>query len=133
MFLQNIEKLAASRNMSLSGVASALGMSNNAATKWRNGAIPTSKNLQKIADFFGVTIGDLLKDDVPQAGHSIGNVSNSNVLQDVSGDNIHVGGGAGTLTDSEQQILELYRSLDLKRRTLLMMRAIELKEEMAAK
>ena len=130
MFVQNIEKLAADHNMSLSAIAKSLGMSNNAATKWRNGSIPNSKNLQKIADFFGVTVEYLLSDN-QQAGNRIGNATNSTIVQGVTGRDISVGAPASTgLSENEQQLLKIYQGLDLKGRTLLMMRAIELQEEM---
>lgn len=126
MFVENIERLAANKKMSLSAVANALGMSNNAATKWRNGSIPNSKNLQKIADFFGVTVEYLLSDsDVKNA---VGIASNSTIMQGVSGRDISVN-NASSLSENEQQLIEIYRQLDLKGRTMLMMQAIEIQEK----
>lgn len=129
MFVQNIEKLAADHNMSLSAVAKSLGMSNNAATKWRNGSIPNSKNLQKIADFFGVTVEYLLSDN-PQTGNRIGNATNSTIMQGVTGRDISVGAPASSgLSEYEEQLLGIVRQLDLKDRTVLLMQAIEMQEK----
>ena len=129
MFVQNIEKLAADRNMSLSALANSLGMSNNAATKWRNGSIPNSKNLQKIADFFGVTVEYLLSDN-PQAGNRIGMAQNSTIMQGVTGRDISVGVPASSgLSEYEEQLLGIVRQLDLKDRTALLMQAIEMQEK----
>ena len=115
--------------MSLSALANSLGMSNNAATKWRNGSIPNSKNLQKIADFFGVTVEYLLSDN-PQAGNRIGMAQNSTIMQGVTGRDISVGVPASSgLSEYEEQLLGIVRQLDLKDRTALLMQAIEMQEK----
>jgi transcriptional regulator with XRE-family HTH domain len=67
MFWKIYTELCKSRNTSPNAVAAALGLSNATCTKWKQGATPGGKNLQKIADYFGVTTGYLLgeKPDTP--------------------------------------------------------------------
>ena len=67
MFWKIYTELCRSRNTSPNAVAAALGLSNATCTKWKQGATPGGKNLQKIADYFGVTTGYLLgeKPDTP--------------------------------------------------------------------
>lgn len=60
MFWKIYTELCKSKNTSPNAVAAALGLSNATCTKWKQGATPGGKNLQKIADYFGVTTGYLM-------------------------------------------------------------------------
>ena len=62
MFYDNFSRLSTERGKSPTAVAKELGFSNAAASHWKNGKSPTAKTLQKIADYFGVTVNDLLSD-----------------------------------------------------------------------
>lgn len=131
MFVENLERLADERRMSLSGVAKALGMSNNAATKWRNGSVPNGQNLQKIADYFGVSIEDLLKDN--PTGNYISGVTNSAVIQGNTGNNVHavVGGSVSDEQSSdpnEAELIRIYRALSMRDRLKLMQQAYDLED-----
>ena len=69
MFWDIYSDLCKKNNTSPNGVAAALGLSNATCTKWKQGSTPGGKNLQKIADYFGVSTGYLLgeKPDTPTA------------------------------------------------------------------
>jgi transcriptional regulator with XRE-family HTH domain len=56
IFYSNYISLCAKHNKSASKVAEEIGLSRASANGWRNGAIPSEVNLQKIADYFGVTV-----------------------------------------------------------------------------
>lgn len=60
MFWDIYSDLCKKNNTSPNGAAAALGFSNATCTKWKQGSTPGGKNLQKIADYFGVTTGYLL-------------------------------------------------------------------------
>lgn len=60
MFWNIYTELCKKNNTSPNGVAAAIGLSNATCTKWKQGATPGGKNLQKIADYFGVTTSYLL-------------------------------------------------------------------------
>lgn len=62
MFYTNIQTLCASRGISISALAKALGLSSGLPSFWKNGSVPKAPTLQKIADYFGVTVNDLLTD-----------------------------------------------------------------------
>ena len=62
MFYDNFAHLCAEAGKSPTAVTKDLGFSNAAASHWKNGKSPTAKTLQKIADYFGVTVNDLLSD-----------------------------------------------------------------------
>lgn len=67
MFWDIYSDLCKKNNTSPNGVAAALGLSNATCTKWKQGATPGGKNLQKIADYFGVSTGYLLGETEPQS------------------------------------------------------------------
>lgn len=60
MFWNNYVNLCIAKKESPNGVAATLGFSNAACTKWKRGATPGGKSLQKIAEYFGVTTDSLI-------------------------------------------------------------------------
>lgn len=61
MFWNNLVLLCNKRNISPNTVALSLGLSNATATKWKQGAIPRNTTLKKIADYFNITVDELLE------------------------------------------------------------------------
>lgn len=59
-FYKRFIELCAKNNVSASFVAEKAGLSRASAYGWKNGALPSDVNLQKIADYFGVTVDYLL-------------------------------------------------------------------------
>ena len=60
MFWTQYQALCQKAGKSPNGVAKELGLSSGTVTFWKNGKIPKSDTLKKIADFFGVTVDYLL-------------------------------------------------------------------------
>lgn len=58
-FYERIENLRKSHNLSQGKLEKELGFSNGSVSKWKN-SMPTPERLQKIADYFGVSIDFLL-------------------------------------------------------------------------
>ncbi len=56
MFWKRFTELCSSQNKFPNNVASELGFSNAASTHWKQGSIPRTAALEKIADYFGVTV-----------------------------------------------------------------------------
>lgn len=56
---ERIEQLRKNRKISQGNLEKELGFSNGSISKWRNSA-PTTERLQKIADYFGVSIDYLM-------------------------------------------------------------------------
>lgn len=66
MLLENIKKLCASRNISLSALEKTLGFGNSTIAKWAD-CSPTVEKLSLVADYFNVSVEYLLYGD-PSAG-----------------------------------------------------------------
>ena len=62
MFWKNFLKLCSSKEKSPNKIAKEIGISSGAITNWKNGVTPQDSTLQKIADYFGVTVDALLSD-----------------------------------------------------------------------
>ncbi len=66
MFWNNFVKLCTQKNTTPTSVVHILGIAGGSVTKWKNGAVPRDVTLQRIADYFNVTVDYLLgKTDTP--------------------------------------------------------------------
>ena len=59
MLLTNIRRLCSKKPVSIAKLEKATGISNGTISRW-NKSSPTIENVQKVAEFFGVTVNDLL-------------------------------------------------------------------------
>lgn len=64
-FYENYQRLCLKMGKSTSKVAEEIGFNKASASGWRRGAVPSGSNLQKIADYFGVTTDYLLTGEEP--------------------------------------------------------------------
>ena len=62
MFWQNFTAFCSRIGKTPNAVASELGLSNSITTSWKNGSMPRSDTLQRIAKYFSVSISELLGD-----------------------------------------------------------------------
>lgn len=60
MFIDVLEKLCQENKTTVTQVLKALGLSTSKGTAWRNGSIPNGEILEKLADYFGVSIDYLM-------------------------------------------------------------------------
>lgn len=66
MFWDNFVKLCDEKGEKPNPVAKKLSIASGTITAWKNGGVPSGKSLQKIADYFGVSVDYLLgKTDEP--------------------------------------------------------------------
>ena len=62
-FYDCLKKLCKEKKISLAALAKEVGLSNSATTYWKRGSIPKYETMKKIADYFGVTLEELLDID----------------------------------------------------------------------
>lgn len=67
MFWQNLCKLCNENQTTPNTVCKALGLSSATATHWRQGSVPRDTTLRLVADYFGITPDDLLRDPAENA------------------------------------------------------------------
>lgn len=108
-----------------------LGLTRTATQNWKTG-MPAWNTLHKIADYFGVSIDDLVKREGDQI---ISDTKNSVVLQGTTGSNTISNGAAASveagdqLTDQEQEVLRIFRGLDMRAKNKAMTMLYELEDE----
>ena len=68
MFWENFLVECAKKQKSPAVVVEELGLSNSMPTSWKNGSLPQVKNRKKIADYFGITVEELMGTKKEPAG-----------------------------------------------------------------
>ena len=79
IFYENYVKLCAEHDLSESGAAKKIGLSNAAANGWKNGKMPSATTQIKLANLFGISVKELMgktndlsagikKDPIPKDG-----------------------------------------------------------------
>lgn len=63
-FYENLQELCFQNGISVTKLCSNLGLSNAISAKWKKGSIPRAKTLYDIAAYFGVSVADLLGEEV---------------------------------------------------------------------
>ena len=105
-------------------VCQKIGLSATAFSKWNDDSIPRKATLQKFADYFGITVEELLTDEPsPSVGVNNGIIGNRNR------NNVVSVGTAVDLGEIETEIVNVCKKLDIKRKNALLTRAYELLEE----
>ena len=125
LLYENILSLCKQRGISITRLSVEIGVGNSAPTKWKRGAIPRMDTLEKIADYFGVSVSFLLSSHDSPNTFKMGNVSGSSaVAQGVSGQTITVSSGgsvpSGLNSDIEEELIRIFRALDLRGQTAVM-------------
>ena len=68
MFWNNFLAQCAKKGKSPAVVAEELGFSNSATTCWKNGSLPRMSSRKKLADYFGITVDELMGTKKEPAG-----------------------------------------------------------------
>lgn len=68
MFWETFYNLCEAIGTTPSAVVAKLGIANGATTKWKRGSVPSGKSLQKIADYFNVSVDYLLGKEKEPSG-----------------------------------------------------------------
>ena len=95
-FYRNYAKLCAKANKSLSAVAEEIGLSRTSPNGWKKDKVPRDSTLYKLANYFGVTVEDLLSEDeskpAPDQGNELTEVQREAlaVIQEMSDDQLRV-------------------------------------------
>ena len=64
MLLENIRRLCSKKPVSIAKLERETGISNGTIARWDTSS-PTVENVQKVAEYFGVTVDELLAPNTP--------------------------------------------------------------------
>lgn len=73
-FYDNYIKLCAVHDKSPTAVSKEIGLSNAAASGWKNGKKPSAVTKQKLADYFGVTVEELTGEEQKEKPNTVGEI-----------------------------------------------------------
>lgn len=68
MFFDNFDKYCKKFGKTNSEVTKAIGLDPSSCTGWRNGSVPRNSTLKKLADYFGITVEELMGTKKEPAG-----------------------------------------------------------------
>ena len=92
----------------------------------------SAKNAEKIASYFGISVGQLIGNTpVPDFRGAFHNTSNSNVVVGNTGENINMSFAEPPqekLTEQETEVLRIFRSLDMRKKTSVLSYLYELED-----
>lgn len=126
MFKKNFIRLCNNIGEAPTVVCQKIGLSSAAFSNWEDNSVPRKATLQKFADYFGITVEELLADEpAPSVRINNGIIGNRNSNNVVSVGNA----GHSDLGEIETEILNVCKKLDIKRKNALLTRAYELMEE----
>ena len=123
MFKKNFIRLCSNVGESPSAVCKKVGISSAAFSQWDENTVPRKVTQQRIADYFGITVEELLADEpAPSVRVNNGIIGNQNSHNVVSV------GAVNELGEIEMEIVNICKKLDIKRKNALLTRAYELLE-----
>ena len=124
MFKKNFIRLCNSVGEPPTSVCQKIGLSATVFSKWNDDSIPRKATLQKFADYFGITVEELLADEPATSVHV-----NNGIIGNQNTHNVVSVGGAADLGEIETEIVNICKKLDIKRKNALLTRAYELLDE----
>lgn len=127
MFKKNFIRLCTLKDESPTSVCKKIGITAAAFSQWNDNTIPRKITQQKIADYFGITVEELLSEDDTAISFNvnngiIGNENKNNVVS-VSIDS------SSNIGEFEKEILHVCKKLDTKKKHALLTKAYELLNE----
>lgn len=81
MFYQNYVRLCNSVGKTPSAVALELGIQKSTVTRWSDGSTPRDATIIKVADYFGVTVSELISEQKEKPVPEIGNELDAETME----------------------------------------------------
>lgn len=66
MFYDLLSKLCAENGISISALLENVGVDRSAASRWKKGTEPSNQTKKKLADYFGITVSELMTGEIGQ-------------------------------------------------------------------
>lgn len=121
-FYTNVQALCSKKGISITALGNKLGLSNSTTAGWRKGSHPRSKTLKALADYFNVSVDDLL------SGENIEMLNNQNDNGTAYVSTITNNGAKRPLSEQEVALLNVFSQLGVMEQAKLLVYAERLKE-----
>ena len=124
MFYDRVDKLCHDRGIKITRLARDLQLGSGAPNRWQKGSVPHSATLQKIADYFDVSV-DYLISDTPAPVMTAHSNNGSAVIQGGVGNNASVSNGNAP-QGLEAELLRVFARLNNVNKAQALSRLYEL-------
>lgn len=122
IFFENIKKLCIVNGISVTTLAIDLGLSRSTSSGWRKGSQPRGKTLKMIAEYFNVTVDQLIERPNADMANSCGNKSSLSALAVINDFKCK-------LSEQEEVLLNIFEQLSIVDQAKLIVYAEELKNK----
>lgn len=117
MFSDNYIRLCKEKGVGVTVASQEIGFSANSGKKWSEGTVPRKTTLLKLAEYFGVTVDELMEGQPDATSYGDTPLLDTKKAATESGDG---------LSDEEQVLIRLFRILPAEHRAAIIRRLQEL-------
>lgn len=122
-FFNNIQRLCNEKGISVTALGQELGLSNATTAGWRKGSHPRGKTLKMLADYFDVTMDQLMSDPTMTVNDNHGIIGHTHAPVTI------INGSERKLSEQEVELLNIFGQLSVIEQAKLIVYAEGLKEK----
>lgn len=122
-FFNNIKKLCSAKGISVTALGQELGLSNATTAGWRKGSQPRGKTLKMIADYFNVTVDQLMDSPIINISDNHGIIGSTHAPVTI------INGSERTLSEQAVELLGIFEQLSVLDQAKLIVYAEDLKNK----
>lgn len=122
-FFNNIQRLCNAKGISVTALGQELGLSNATTAGWRKGSSPRGKTLKMLADYFDVTVDQLMADPQITVNDNHGIIGHNHAPVTI------INGSERKLSEQEVELLNIFEQLGVVEQAKLLVYAEGLKEK----
>ncbi|MGM9642796.1 MAG: helix-turn-helix domain-containing protein [Eubacteriales bacterium] len=122
-FFNNIQRLCHEKGISVTALGQELGLSNATTAGWRKGSQPRGKTLKTLADYFDVTVDQLMSEPTITVNDNHGIIGHTHAPVTI------INGSERKLSEQEVELLNIFGQLSVIEQAKLIVYAEGLKEK----
>ena len=122
-FFNNIQRLCNEKGISVTALGQELGLSNATTAGWRKGSQPRGKTLKMLADYFDVTVDQLMSEPTMTVNDNHGIIGHTHAPVTI------INGSERKLSEQEVELLNIFGQLSVIEQAKLIVYAEGLKEK----
>lgn len=121
-FFNNIQRLCNEKGISVTALGQELGLSNATTAGWRKGSQPRGKTLKMLAEYFDVTVDQLMSEPTMTVNDNHGIIGHTHAPVTI------INGSERKLSEQEVELLNIFGQLSVVNQAKLLVYAEGLKE-----
>lgn len=122
-FFNNIQRLCNEKGISVTALGQELGLSNATTAGWRKGSQPRGKTLKMLAEYFDVTVDQLMSEPTMTVNDNHGIIGHTHAPVTI------INGSERKLSEQEVELLNIFGQLSVIEQAKLIVYAEGLKEK----